>query len=563
MLLYNEMESPRMFSEQPVYGTRGMVACANYLATQAGLQILTSGGNAIDAAVAANLVMTVVYPSTCSAGGDVFMLIWEAKTRKLHALNGSGRAPAGMTAELFAEKKLRKIPEHGPLSITVPGAIDGWFEALERFGALPVAQVFAPAIAYAEDGMPVTVKMSGWFRSAQSLLNQWSSSAETYLKDGRPLQPGQVLRQPNLARSYRMLALEGRDVFYRGPLGRTLTDYVEQSGGVLAMEDLRKHHSDWVEPISTNYRGYDVYETPPNSQGIAALEMLNIIEGYDLKAMGYQMPETLHVLLEAKKLAFADRDRYVSDPAFIDVPVAQLLDKDYAAQQRARIKLDRATPSFAPGLEKEGDTMYLCVADREGNVVSLIQSLYNSFGSGIVGGASGMLLHNRGSYFSLDPRHVNYLQPGKRTMHTLTPAMVLRDGTPCMVLGAMGGDGQPQTHVQLLTDMIDFGLDVQQAVTAPRWRSGRFETQTSRPSEVAGQRTLDDQYEHMISEMVTLERRFPTGTALALDLLGHRVSVDGPWEDRMGHAQAIAINPQTHVFEGAADPRCDGLALGW
>lgn len=225
--------------------------------------------------------------------------------------------------------------------------------------------------------------------------------------------------------------------------------------------------------------------------------------------------------------------------------------------------MDRVTPYFAPGLEKEGDTMYLCTTDREGNVVSLIQSLYNGFGSGIVGGETGMLLHNRGSYFSLDPRHVNYLQPDKRTMHTLTPAMVLRDGTPSLVLGAMGGDGQPQTHVQLLTDIIDFGLDVQQAITAPRWRSGRFETQTTHPGEVAGQRTLDDQYERVVSEMVTLERRFPTGTALALDLLGHRVSVDGPWEDRMGHAQAIAINPQTHVFEGAADPRCDGLALGW
>ncbi len=458
---------------------------------------------------------------------------------------------------------MRQIPARGPLSINVPGAIDGWFEALGRFGSLPVEQVFAPAIGYAEEGMPVTVKMSGWFKNAEPLLKQWSSSAEVFLKDGRPPQPGEVLRQPKLAGSYRMLAREGRDAFYRGPLGRAASDYVQRCGGVLAMEDLQKHHSDWVEPISTNYRGYDVCEFPPNTQGIAALEMLNIIEGYDLKTMGYQMPETLHVLLEAKKLAFADRDRYVSDPAFVDVPVARLLDKGYAAQQRARIKLDRATPCFAPGLEKEGDTMYLCTADREGNVVSLIQSLYNGFGSGIVGGETGMLLHNRGSYFSLDPRHVNYLQPHKRTMHTLTPAMVLHDGAPYVALGAMGGDGQPQTHVQLVTDIIDFGLDVQQAVTAPRWRSGRFETRNPRQGEIHGQRTLDEQYEQLISEMVILERRFPGGTALALDLLGHRVRVDGPWEDGMGHAQAIAINPQTHVFEGAADPRCDGLALGW
>ena len=553
-----------MLSEQPALGTRGMVACANYLATQAGLQILTSGGNAIDAAIAANAAMTVVYPSTCSAGGDVFMLIWEAKTQRLHALNGSGRAPRGMTPELFASKDMRQVPTRGPLSINVPGAVDGWFEALERFGSLPAETVFAPAIAYAEDGMPVTAKMSGWFRDALPLLKQWSSSATVFLKDGQSPQPEEVLRQPGLARTYRMLAQEGRDALYNGPLGRTITEYVQKCGGVLAMEDMRQHHSDWVEPISTDYRGYDVYEFPPNSQGIAALEMLNIIEGYDLKSMGYSTPEYLHVLLEAKKLAFADRDRYVSDPAFVEVPVAQLLDKGYAAEQRGRINLQRSTPYYAPGLEKEGDTMYLCTADREGNIVSLIQSLYNGFGSGIVGGETGVLLHNRGSYFSLDPRHVNYLQPGKRTMHTLTPAMVLRNGTPYMALGSMGGDAQPQIHTQLLTAIIDFGQNVQQAITAPRWRSGRFETRTVRNGlEVAGQRGMDDQYERMVSEMVVLERRFPSGTALALDLLGHRVRVDGPWEDGMGHAQAIAVNPRTHVFEGAADPRCDGLALGW
>lgn len=564
MLPYDEMESPHMISEQPTLGTRGMVACANYLATQAGLQTLTSGGNAIDAAIAANAAMTVVYPSTCSAGGDVFMLIWEAKTRRLHALNGSGRAPRGMTPELFASKEMRQIPARGPLSINVPGAVDGWFEALERFGSLPAETIFAPAIAYAEEGMPVTPKMSGWFKNAEPILKPWSSCVDVFFQGGRPPQSAEVLRQPNLARTYRMLAQEGREPFYNGPLGRAITDYVQQCGGVLSLEDLQQHHSDWVEPIATNYRGYDVYEFPPNSQGIAALEMLNIIEGYDLKSMGYQTPEFLHVLLEAKKLAFADRDRYVSDPAFVDVPVTQLLDKGYAKEQRARINQQRATRSYGPGLEKEGDTMYLCTADREGNVVSLIQSLYNGFGCGIIGGETGVLLHNRGSYFSLDPRHVNYLQPGKRTMHTLTPAMVLRDGAPSLVLGSMGGDGQPQIHVQLLTAIIDFGLNVQQAITAPRWRSGRFETQTAHNGqEVHGQRGMDDQYERSVSEVVVLERRFPSGTALALDLLGHRVRVDGPWEDGMGHAQAIAINPQTHVYEGAADPRCDGLALGW
>ncbi len=554
-----------MLSEQPVYASRGMVACAHALATQAGVHVLTQGGNAIDAAIAANATMTVVYPSTCSAGGDVFMLIWEAKTRKLYALNGSGRAPQGMTPEYFADRDLKEIPERGPLSINVPGAVDGWFEALERFGRLSTETIFAPAIAYAEEGMPVTSKLSGWLSQAEPLLKQWESSASVYLPGNRPPHTGEVLRQPGLARTYRMLAREGRDAFYHGPLARMITEYVQQSGGVLSMEDMQRHYSDWVEPISTNYRGYDVYEFPPNSQGVTALEMLNIIEGFDLKSLGYQSAEYLHILLEAKKLAFADRDRYVSDPDFVNVPVERLLSKEYARQQRARINLQKAAASFAAGLEKEGDTMYLCVADGEGNVVSLIQSLFNGFGSGISGGDTGVLLHNRGSYFSLDSRHVNYLQPGKRTMHTLTPAMVLREGVPYMALGSMGGDAQPQIHVQLLTAMLDFGMNAQQAIAAPRWRSGPMQINPAgrRRDVIQGQRGVDGHQDRDIVEVVQLERRFPSGVAFLLDLLGHRTSIVGPWEDGMGHAQAIVINTSSHIFEGAADPRCDGLALGY
>jgi gamma-glutamyltranspeptidase / glutathione hydrolase len=555
-----------MLSEQPVFASRGMVACAHYLATQAGVQILTQGGNAIDAAIAANATMTVVYPSTCSAGGDVFMLIWDAKTRKVYALNGSGRAPQGMTPEFFASQGFKQIPERGPLSINVPGAVDGWFEALGRFGTLSAETIFAPAIAYAEEGVPVTSKLSGWLsQAAVPVLKRWESSAGVYLPGDRPPRTGDVLRQPNLARTYRMLAKEGRKAFYRGPIARTITDYVQRSGGVLSVEDMQRHHSDWVEPISTNYRGYDVFEFPPNSQGIAALEMLNIIEGYNLKSLGYQTPEYLHILLEAKKLAFADRDRYVSDPDFVDVPVERLLSKEYAEQQRARINPQRAAASVAAGLEKDGDTMYLCVADEEGNVVSLIQSLYFGFGSGVVGGDTGVMLHNRGAYFSLDPRHVNYLQPGKRTMHTLTPAMVLRDGTPYMALGTMGGDAQPQIHVQLLSAVLDFGMNVQRAITAPRWRSGpmRINPLSGKQDIMHGQRAVDGHLERDITEVVMLENRFPGGVPLLLDMLGHRTSVVGPWDDGMGHAQAIVINPSSHYFEGAADPRCDGLALGW
>ncbi|HZO71883.1 MAG TPA: gamma-glutamyltransferase [Ktedonobacteraceae bacterium] len=554
-----------MLFEQPTLGMRGMVATAHYLATQAGLRILTQGGNAIDAAIAANTVMTVVYPAMCSAGGDLFILFWEAKTQQLHALNASGRAPQGMTPELFAAQGMKEVPQRGPLSINVPGAVDGWFEALERFGSLPAETIFESAIAYAEEGMPVSPKLSGWLaESASGALGSWSTSAEIFLSGGAPCKTGEVLRQSNLAQSYKMLAREGRDAFYKGSLARSITAYIQQCGGVLSMEDMAAHHSDWVTPISTSYRGYDIYEFPPNTQGLAALEMLNIIEGYDLKSLGYQTPEYLHVLLEAKKLAFADRDRYISDPTFVDVPVARLLSKDYAAQLRERIKPDRAAAYYGAGLEKEGDTMYLCTADRFGNVVSLIQSLYAGFGSGVVGGDTGVLLHNRGSYFSLDPRHVNYLQPGKRTMHTLTPAMVMRDGKLHMAIGSMGADAQPQIHVQLLSAMLDFGLNAQQAIAAPRWHSGRFQFNTGATEQaLRGQSGVDEYLNQNIAEAVMLENRFSNEAILGLDLLGHRTLIRGPWEDSMGHAQAIVINPDTHIFEGAADPRCDGLALGW
>jgi gamma-glutamyltranspeptidase len=554
-----------MLSEQPTLSSRGMVACAHYLATQAGVQILAQGGNAIDAAIAANIVMTVVYPSTCSAGGDIFMLIWDAKTQQLHALNGSGRAPQGMTPQYFASRGIRQIPERGPLSINVPGAVDGWFEALGRFGSLPIGTIFAPAIALAQEGMPVSPKLAAWLeRASKDVLQSWESSAGVFLPNGQPPQTGEILRQPNLARTYQTLVKEGRDAFYRGPLAHSITNYIQQCGGVLSMQDMQQHHSDWVTPISTNYRGYDVYEFPPNSQGIAALEMLNILEGYDLKSLGYQTPEYLHLLLEAKKLAYADRDTYISDPAFVDIPVEQLLSKTYAEHQRARINPKRATSYYTGGLETDGDTMYLCTADQAGNVVSLIQSLYFGFGSGVVGGDTGVLLQNRGSYFRLDPRHVNYLQPGKRTMHTLTPAMVLRDGKPYMSIGSMGGDAQPQIHVQLLSAIIDFDSNVQQAIAAPRWRSLRINVDPPGiQQELSGQRDVDEQSRNTIIEMVHLEDRFLKGVPLALELLGHRITVGQSWEDAMGHAQAILINPSTRVFEGAADPRCDGLALGW
>jgi len=524
--------------------------------------MLTAGGNAIDAAIAANAVMTVVYPTTCSAGGDIFLLIWDAKTQQIYALNGSGRAPQGMTPEYFKSRGMSRIPERGPLSINVPGAVDGWFEALERFGSLTPEQVFAPAIALAEEGMPVSAKMSRSLGNSAALLAQWESSAAAYLPNKRAPRTGERLRQPGLARAYQLLTREGRDAFYRGPIGRTITAYVQQCGGVLSMEDLEKHHSDWVAPLSTTYRGYEVYEFPPNSQGIVALEMLNILEEFHLKETGYASAEYLHLLLEAKKLAFDDRDRFLSDPAFADVPVERLLSKTYAQERRALIKRDRAMPYFVGEVEKEGDTMYLCTADKQGNVVSLIQSLYMGIGSGVIGGETGIALQNRGSYFSLDPRHINYLQPGKRTMHTLMPGMVLRDGQPYMAIGTMGGDAQPQIHVQILTAMLDFGMNCQQAISAPRWHSGRAYL-TGEQDSLPGQRQIDEQLDSRIGEIVAIEDRFSTTIPEQLRQLGHHITTLGPWEDAMGHAQAIVINPESSFFEGAADPRCDGLAMGY
>lgn len=551
-----------MISEQSTFAPHGMVACAHYLATQAGVQILSQGGNAIDAAIAANAVMTVVYPMTCSAGGDLFMLIWDEKTQQVYALNGSGRAPRGMTPEYFAAKGMTEVPQRGPLSINVPGAVHGWFEALERFGSLKAEQIFAPAIALAEDGMPASAKVSRALEHSAPLLSQWESSAATYLPNGRAPLPGERLRQPNLARTYRMLAREGRDAFYRGPIGRSIAEYVQQCGGVLSVEDLEQHRTDWVKPLSTGYRGYEVYEFPPNSQGLVALEMLNILEGYDLKELGYQSAEYLHLLLEAKKLAFDDRDRYISDPTFVDVPIERLISKAYAEERRAHISLDRVMPYTVGELQRDGDTMYLCTADNQGNVVSLIQSLYMGIGSGVIGGNTGVALHNRGSYFSLDPRHVNYLQPGKRTMHTLMPGMVLRDGKPHMSIGTMGGDAQPQIHAQLLTAMLDFGLGAQEAISAPRWSSGRARTGET-PSHLPGQRGVDEHQESDIVEMVAIESRVPEGVIEQLRKLGHYIDEVGPWSDGMGHAQAIVLHPEDQVFEGAADPRCDGLALGF
>ena len=530
----------------PTYATRGMVATPHYLATLAGVRMLLKGGNAVDAAVAANLALTVVYHRWCSVGGDLFALHWDARARQLQALNASGRAARAMTPAAFAERGLHAVPRYGLESVTVPGAVDGWHELISKHGRLGWQEVFQPAIEYAEQGYPISAKFTEAIALNRPLLERFPGTGAIFAPGGRVPQPGERFRQPALARSLRAIAEGGRDVFYTGEVGQAIAAYCQANGGFISLDDLAAHRSNWVAPISTTYRGYRVYEFPPNTQGLAALEMLNILEEFDLAALGHQTPEYLHLLIEAKKLAFADRDRYISDPDFVDIPLERLLSKDYAAAQRRRINRERAAEDVPPGKTGEGDTIYLCAVDDEGNAVSLIQSLFFGFGSGVVAGDTGILLQNRGSYFSLDPAHANYLQPGKRTMHTLTPAMVFKDDQPAIVMGTMGGDAQPQIHVQMISNMLDFGMNPQAAISAPRWRGGPYTGE-----------------EGSTAEAVYAEDRIPQATLEALAAKGHRIEVEGSWSSAMGHAQAIVIDRAQNTLAGGADPRADGLALGW
>ena len=523
--------------------TNGVVATPHYLASQAGVRVLQDGGSAVDAAVAANAVLQVVYPHNCAAGGDAFWLIYDPRDGRPVALNGSGRAPAAASLAALRERGLVEMPARGPLPVTVPGAVDSWHEALCRYGRLGPERVLAPAIAYAGDGFPASPKLCQAIGIDAATLAHSPAAAAVLLPGGQVPTPGQLLRNPDLAATYRLLAREGRDAFYRGPLAERIAAAIKDLGGLLTADDLASHTSDWAEPLSTNYRGYEVYECPPNSQGITALLALNIVEGFDLQALPARGVECQHVLIEAKRLAFADRDAYLTDPSAMTVLPERLLDKGYAAAQRTRIDLRRAAPAQPPGNPLQGDTVYLCAVDRDGQCVSLIQSLYHSFGSGIMVPETGLLLQNRGAYFSLLEGHPNVIAPLKRTLHTLMPAMMLRNGRPALIFGAMGADGQAQTHLQLVTNIVDAGLDVQQAIDAPRWLSA-------------------DGLSNHGPEALMMEDRFPREVRDALIALGHDVVPLGPWEQVMGHAQAIGLH-ESGVLAGGADPRGDGIAAAW
>lgn len=540
--------NPRQ-SRSAVVAKNGMACTSQPLASLVAIEVLKRGGTAADAAIAANAVLGVVEPMSCGIGGDLFVLYWHAKTKKLYGLNASGRSPHAWSREAALARGLSRLPVEGPLSWSVPGCVAGWEDLRQRFGVLPLAELLAPAIEHAEHGFAVSDIIAGSWQADAAKLARWPDSAATYLPAGRAPAEGDLFRNPNLARTYRLLAEQGASAFYRGDIARRLAAFSERHGGLLTERDLADHASDWVEPVSVNYRGYEVWELPPNGQGIAVLQMLNLLAGYDVESLGFGSPEYLHLFVEAKKLAYADRARYYADPEFASVPVAELLSPDYTAERRKKIDLAHSAQETQPGdpLLKHGDTVYLTVVDKDRNCCSFIESVYFGFGSKVVPGDLGFAMQNRGALFSLAADHPNRLEPHKRPFHTIIPALVTRDGQPCFCFGVMGGDFQPQGHVQALVNVLDFRMNVQEAADAARVRHEGGQSPTGEPMDADG-------------GTVVVEPGISDGAVVELQKLGHRVvRAAGGY----GGYQAIWIDWEKGTLAGGTDPRKDGCALGY
>jgi gamma-glutamyltranspeptidase/glutathione hydrolase len=534
-----------------------MVSTPHYLASASGLDALRRGGSAVDAAIAANATLCVAYPHMAGLGGDGFWLIAGPDTGGVQALDASGPAARKATRDYYRGLGCTDhIPARGPLAaLTTPGAIDGWRAAHERYGRLPWASLFADAVEYARRGTAVTRSLADWLAADEAILRQYPNTTGIFLPEGRPQREGARLAQPDLARSLDQLAASGaRAAFYEGPIAQRLCAALSREGSPLSPEDFANYQARWVEPISTTYRGHDVFQMPPSTQGFAALQILNLLEGFDIASWGDGTADYYHHMVEAVKVAFADRDEWLTDPDFVNIPLDQLLSKDYAATRRGLIDPARALADkeIQPGMRygtnfdrrsPGGDTAYFCASDASGLVVSVIQSIYHDFGSAVMGGDTGIIMQNRGSFFSLDDKHPNRLEPGKRTFHTIIPAMMLKDGKPVLAYGTMGGEGQPQTQAAIITRLVDFGYDVQQAIEAPRWLMGRTWGMESRD--------------------LWLESRISDEVARELRLRGQPVKMVGQWDGTLGHAQAIRIDHQNGLFEGGADPRGDGAAMGY
>ncbi|BDY05634.1 gamma-glutamyltransferase [Ferrimonas sp. YFM] len=535
-------------SRSEVLAQNGMAATSQPLATQVALDILKQGGSAVDAAIAANAMLGLVEPTGCGIGGDLFAIVWDAKSQKLYGLNGSGRSPKSLTLEHFQQLGMTSIPPYGPLPVSVPGTVDGWFELHGRFGKLPMKSILAPAIDYSEKGFPVSELIAYYMNRSAPRLSPYPGFKETFMPDGKMPQKGEIFRNPDLAYSYRLLADEGRDAFYKGEIARRIDAYMKENDGFLSYQDLASHRSEWVEPVKVSYRGHELWELPPNGQGVAAQQILKILEGYDIQKMGLDSAEYVHTFVEAKKLAFADRAKFYADMAFAQVPVEGLLSEEYAAQRRKQIDPKRAARSVDPGNPAlgHGDTIYLTTADSQGNMVSLIQSNYRGMGSGMTPTGLGFVLQDRGQLFNLTPGEANSYAPGKRPFHTIIPAFVTKEGKPWLSFGVMGGATQPQAHAQILINLLDFGMNLQEAGDAPRI----LHTGSSQPT---GE-TMND------GGVVSLETGFSAATRRSLIEKGHVLQEN---LGSFGGYQAILWDETNQTYVGASESRKDGQAAGY
>jgi gamma-glutamyltranspeptidase/glutathione hydrolase len=536
---YSKRQWENAAQRSVVMGTQGMVSSSQTLATLAGYKILLKGGNAVDAAIAMVSTLNVVEPHSVGIGGDAFALIYLARENKLIGMNASGRAPYRANIEWFREKGMDEIPERGILTVTVPGALHGWVQALDRYGTLSLGDVFDDAIYYAENGYPVSEVIAGEWKNMEKLLLSSEGSSKTYLIDQKSPRPGQMFFNKDLAQTYKKIVRDGAETFYKGEICDAIIEFSDRNSGLLSPRDFRDHITTWVEPISTDYRGYTIYELPPNGQGLTVLEMLNILEGYDIDTLKHNSPEYLHLLIEAKKAAFSDRDYYITDPDFEKIPVAELLSKEYAKKIRDRIDRNRAkAPPTPPSYRRSSETVYVTAVDKDRNAISFISSIFMHFGSGMVVDGTGIILQNRGKSFSLDPSHLNRLEPRKRPMHTIIPAMVFKDGNFLMSFGVMGADMQPQGHVQFLVNLIDFKLNLQEAIDASRAR-------------------------HLEGTEVYLENGISDEVASALQAKGHQLSKEDSPVNQVGGGQAIYLDRKQNILLGASDRRKDGCALGY
>ena len=529
-----------------VIASNGMVATSHPLATQVGIDILKKGGNAIDAAIAANAAIGLMEPTGNGIGGDLFAIIWIEKEKKLYGLNASGRSPSSLDLDFFKTNNYSSIPAYGPLPVSVPGCVDGWFELSERFGSMKMSSILKPAIEYAENGFPVTELVSYYMELASNNFYNYPNFKETYFINGAPPEKGELFKNLDLANTLKIISNEGRKGFYEGEIANIISTFIQEQGGFLSYEDLKNHRSEWVEPVSTNYRGYDVWELPPNGQGIAALQILNLLEGFDIKSMGFGSAEYIHHLVEAKKIAFADRAKYYADTDFNQIPTQYLISKEYSDKRRSEINPNQAAESVTAANLENGDTIYLTTADSSGNMVSLIQSNYRGMGSGMVPPGLGFMLQDRGELFSLEEGHFNVYEPNKRPFHTIIPAFITKDNKPYVSFGLMGGAMQPQGHAQIVINLIDFGMNLQEAGDAPRIRHQSDEQPTGGVMNNGGE--------------LALEQGFDFKEIRKLIKKGHKIIYD---LGSFGGYQAIKIDYENKIYYGASESRKDGSAIGY